>query len=201
MGLSRANPAASPKPSCLFPAEGLIMAFHCLPVPAIISWFLAKQWFTQHIKVSFHFCFQFPTFWCFPAISLPEDILPFFFPFNLLLHSIYRHLSTPPLPFMLLELSCAAEFRGCSSLHLILGSWRFFSFIVEFKVSHITFCMEKTLQQKTFFWCMVLAVQKNTKNSSALQDLFYEASCPAMKAGAGDHKEQYTHFFPFSALF
>lgn len=44
---------------------------------------------------------------------------------------------------------------------------------------------------------MVLAVQKNTKNNSALQDLFYEASCPAMKAGAGDHKEQYyTLFFP-----
>lgn len=120
MGLSRASPAASPEPSCLFPAEGLIMAFHCLPVPAIISWFLAKQWFTQCIKVSFHFFFRFPTFWCFPAISVPEDILPFFFPFNLLLHSIYHHLSTPPLPFMLLELSCAAEFRGCSSLHLIL---------------------------------------------------------------------------------
>lgn len=46
---------------------------------------------------------------------------------------------------------------------------------------------------------MVLAVQKNTKNSSALQDLFYEASCPAVKAGAGDHKEQhYTLFFLLS---
>lgn len=131
---SGASPAASPKSSCLFPAEGLIiMAFHCLPVPAIISWFLAKQWFTQHIKVSFHFCFQFPTFWCFPAISLPEDILPFFFPYNLLLHSIYHHLSTPPLPFMLLEQSFAGEFRGRRSLHLILlCSWRFFTFIMEF---------------------------------------------------------------------
>lgn len=32
---------------------------------------------------------------------------------------------------------------------------------------------------------MVLTVQKNTKNSSALQDLFYEALYPAMKVGTG----------------